>query len=348
MLSTSTSVAEHALNLEEGHQRHAEFPATSAEVGAFEVAPRRPHTRAIYARVTPNTHYASPGAWKLSGRRWIAAQERRRDWQDMRRAILEILTDCAREDGTSAPTWSRLVEETGASRRTVARALKELVDAGWLAVHETGSTDRTRPSWSHYEGNRAAVYGLLVPATAAAKGSFTCSGHRLQGNGTPLRNSTYGGISIPSPRAKTASGGGIWPSHLPASTGPQRLALATTLQRRSPWLRKTSDRALRSALRPWLENGWTLSDLLWALDHAPDGTARWHTAEVRCPTGWVRARLRPWVDLPAPSVVKAAERAAADATQQRRRAERAAAEAAAVPMPSSVRAAWRAAQQRLR
>lgn len=49
-------------------------------------------------------------------------------------------------------------------------------------------------------------------------------------------------------------------------------------------------------LRPWLLAGWTVAQLLHALDHEPDGTARTWTTTVRFPVGWLRSRLAAWLD----------------------------------------------------
>ena len=49
-------------------------------------------------------------------------------------------------------------------------------------------------------------------------------------------------------------------------------------------------------MRVFLAAGWSVSDLVYALDHAPDGAAHWHTAPVHSPAGWLRARLGWWTD----------------------------------------------------
>ena len=41
-------------------------------------------------------------------------------------------------------------------------------------------------------------------------------------------------------------------------------------------------------VRVFLVAGWSVSDLVYALDHAPDGAAHWHTAPVHSPAGWLR------------------------------------------------------------
>jgi len=84
-------------------------------------------------------------------------------------------------------------------------------------------------------------------------------------------------------------------------------------------------------VRVFLAAGWSVSDLVYALDHAPDGAAHWHTAPVHSPAGWLAARLGWWTD--AAGAVRpshTAQLATAAATHRRRLAgQRAAAEAAA-------------------
>jgi hypothetical protein len=84
-------------------------------------------------------------------------------------------------------------------------------------------------------------------------------------------------------------------------------------------------------VRVFLAAGWSVSDLVYALDHAPDGAAHWHTAPVHSPAGWLAARLGWWTD--AQGAVRpshTAQLAAAAAAHRRRLAgQRAVAEAAA-------------------
>jgi hypothetical protein len=101
--------------------------------------------------------------------------------------------------------------------------------------------------------------------------------------------------------------------------------------------------------------GWSVEDLAYATDHAPDGTAHWHTTPVHSPAEWLAARLAWWVDgqgtvRPA----RSAQLAAAAAEHRRRSAEwraEAVAAAAAVVTPERRRehlAAIRAALERRR
>ncbi|MBN9748627.1 hypothetical protein DMP23_47460 [Amycolatopsis sp. A1MSW2902] len=70
------------------------------------------------------------------------------------------------ESGETWPTWDRLMSATGWARATLAGWLRQLWILGWIDRIEPGSTPATRPMGSRIEGNRAAVYGLSVPAYA--------------------------------------------------------------------------------------------------------------------------------------------------------------------------------------
>ncbi len=138
----------------------------------------------------------------------------------------------------------------------------------------------------------------------------------------------------------------VWADSATARTRREELAAAAALRRRSVELRGVSERAVRAAVRDFLRAGWSVDDLAYALDHAPDGSARTWTSSVRQPVAWARARLAPWAGKPGPVSTRRAT-SAATAAQLReqlraRRAAHAAAVAAAVPAPAEL-AAVRAA-----
>jgi len=96
----------------------------------------------------------------------------RKDWRGSVLAVAEVLAHTARLDATTGPTWPVLVEESGRSRATVARALAWLRGAQLLITVENGSTPqfrsrprprRDRPAPVEVEGNRCAVYLLTEP-----------------------------------------------------------------------------------------------------------------------------------------------------------------------------------------
>src|SRR5664279_1001706 len=104
----------------------------------------------------------------------------------------------------------------------------------------------------------------------------------------------------------------------PGTARSGRLEAAGALQRVCPAARRCSAAQVAALIKVFLAAGWTSGDLVYALDHGPDGVARWYTEPVRSPAGWLRTRLAPWLDgegrpRPAHSAELAARRAVADA-----------------------------------
>lgn len=290
---------------------------------------------------------SSSGAWLREVREHPAALTLRSDAHARLVAVARVLACSADwQTLTSRPTWSRLCEQTGQGRSTVARWLAWLRSAGLLGVVETGSTPQLRPmALAHVEGNRAALYVLAVEPTPEPAPDMP-SGDDAPG---PLGSS----LEDVSPTAETGTPSwltvGELPTHArgaagtsplrgpdrreaarstwgwcqPTTHGRARLGCAARLRERVPALRPLSDRHLRHLLRPWLEAGWTAADVARAIDYAPDGTAHTWTTAVRSPKGWLRARLGLWTDATgAPLPPLSAARAAA---VEARRVEQAAA-----------------------
>lgn len=244
-------------------------------------------------------------------------------------------------DLTARPTWPLLEKRSGLSRRTVARWLAWLRRAGLLGVVESGTTPRFRPmALSEADGNRAAVYVLAVPMGAEEVAGAVPAELSTAESGTPTyqdlqEKDPYAGAREPREQPRPlrgpdcASGEKTWPRTRAAGSRHDRLELARRLQREAPDLRRLSDRALRHLLRPWLLAGWTVAELVHAIDHDPDGTARTWTTLVRSPGGWLVSRLAAWTITPGvacspPSVAlraaKSVERAERDAQQAERAA----------------------------
>ena len=224
---------------------------------------------------------------------------------------------------TSRPTWQRLMDTAGMSRSTVAKYLRLLRDAGLLGVVESGTTPQFRSFVHADDGNRASVYVLCIPAHAPIS--------PVEETRTPSR----------SPKESVST-----PPHAREEPG-ENLAPTREVQRQAPVLSEISDRHLRSVLRPYWDAGWSVSDVLWCLDHKPSGELWPHTDAVRHVPGWVRYRLAPWTGLASPSQQRAAGHGVLLAEQARRRAEWAAVRAAAVPA-DTCRAHAASARQLLR
>lgn len=239
---------------------------------------------------------------------------------------------------TTRPTWPVLIERTGLARRTVARWLAWLQTAGLLGVVESGTTPQFSPmALGAGAANRAALYVLAVPSPDTDYRGLPPASSPEAESGTPTWSIPEG--VDPDARANSAETGplrgpggaeqGTWPRTAAATSRRDRLALARRLQLEAPDLARLTDRALRHLLRPWLLAGWTVADLLWALDHEPDGSERTWTTAVRKPGGWLLTRLQAWTITPGvacspPSVALRASESADRATAAALAAEHAA------------------------
>ncbi|ATY17252.1 hypothetical protein CU254_42460 (plasmid) [Amycolatopsis sp. AA4] len=108
-----------------------------------------------------------PDEWRpiLDAQPWRGELRR-----DARGKVDSLVSELCRwagwESGETWPTWDRLMDATGWARATLASWLRQLWILGWIDRVEPGSTPATRPMGSRIEGNRAAVYGMRVPAYA--------------------------------------------------------------------------------------------------------------------------------------------------------------------------------------
>lgn len=314
MLATTTSVAEHAPKRERWVRRHA---ASAPRRGTPRTSSLAVPPRGLPGPTWLRTVQAHPG---LAGLR-----------SDAHRNVLALvwaLAVDARPDGTTMPTWERLAAQSGLGRRTVARWLAWLQQQQLLLVHETGSTPATRPSGYPVQGNRAAIYVLVKPS--------------VDETGTPSLGIHF--VNTPFAREATperaAFGGGLsrqehWPRSRPATSRSERLQAARQLRADLPVLRQLSDQAVRAAFGVHLRAGWTIADLVYALDHDPSGTAHWRETRVRNAYGWALHRLGLWAGQPARSQLLAQQAATRALEQQQWRTQQAAARAVAVPATGS-------------
>ncbi|MFI6485723.1 hypothetical protein ACIBH1_47995 [Nonomuraea sp. NPDC050663] len=104
-----------------------------------------------------------------------------------------------------------------------------------------------------------------------------------------------------------------WPLTATPGTRAQMLLAAEALRAASGLMRRLSARHLRSLLREFFACGWTAADVLWALDHRPDGSDWTFTDAPAFVPGWARFRLGWWQADGAvlPSRAQRAEQAAA-------------------------------------
>ena len=271
--------------------------------------PISPDVHSRGAQVAPSAKSRNPAAWQRVAQAQVDAMPLRADARRGVQAVIWQLARISRSDCTVMPTWERLVDGTGLSRSTVCRSLRRLRAAGLLTVLETGSTPATRGRWSRLsgDGNRAAKYALTQP-TSTPPSTPTAPPARSELSDPPGVTSE-GGLSFLRAGARKQHCHGLdsnpWSMTATTSTRTDELAAATALGQVSLDLHRLSSRWVRSKIRPWLRDGWTVADLVWAVDHDPDGTPRTWTGLAANPAPWLTARLAAWIDHPAPSAVAA-------------------------------------------
>lgn len=216
----------------------------------------------------------------------------------------------------TSPSRTLVMQLTGLSDATVKRWTCWMVRHGVMAQLEVGRLARFRPMAVQDEGGRVSVYVLCTPGVTvaaepaaavvevlvddvpAANGAThpaspvdksdpsVCLGFLRRGNpypGARERSGRRGARVSSRGRAQRQAGvATVCRRRLPA----RRLDLVERLQVEAPALRPASARRLRNVLLPWLERpelGWTVAELLYAIDHTPDGRAHTLTAAVKVP-----------------------------------------------------------------
>ena len=145
-------------------------------------------------------------------------------------------------------------------------------------------------------GSRCHPYpslGILDPRTRARGG--------LGGEGlVPLRGAEafLGAASRPGGRVGPSRRRAWWSPRRTRSTEEAVLGLARELQERLRVLRGCSDRYVMRVIRPFFGAGWSVGDLVAAVDRRPDGSAWPHSGDrgVREPARWLIHRLSAWLD----------------------------------------------------
>jgi hypothetical protein len=223
----------------------------------------------------------------------------------------------------SRPGWDTLMDRTKLSRSTVAKWLKLLHEWGYLGRVSSGSTWSIRGSREDdQDGNLASEYVLCVPIVEGQQADKPVDETRTPSLGSRREPEK------PHMRAREEATPDVtertWPMLQPTATRQDRLAAAKRLQAEAPMLARVTPQLLRHVLRPQLTAGWTVTDILHALDHTPDGERHWHTGDVRHVAAWIRHRLKAWADRPAPRPVAARQSTALTA-----------ADVAALPRPNA-------------
>ncbi|MFF2300679.1 hypothetical protein [Arthrobacter sp. NPDC058127] len=235
-------------------------------------------------------------------------------------AVLRALIERADyESMTSRPGWEALIEATGTSRTTVARVLRLL--AAWGIIGRVASGRQAKYAAAGPDGeriNEAAVYVLCTPSPLALVNKVgtppALGGSHLKEKElthTRVRGKSSQNDAAP-PRlipAGAASGAPtaqvpwrpelLWPTHRTPKRHIQRVAAASEIRYRSFPLRCMTPKDVASSCRDFFLAGWTVADILHALDWRPDGTLWPHsgapdTKDAWRMRGWLRHRLSHW------------------------------------------------------
>ena len=201
----------------------------------------------------------------------------------------------------SRPTWDVIAEQTGLSRRTVARWLRWLQDHDLVVLVQGGTTPRYAPNLLRPgDRNLAAVYQLTMPVERTVTPSRVLNlpgtPARARGKINPEAKATDPPTTVPKEHKRTEERppGVDWRPSRRALRREWHRQQAVQLQERALALRRISDVHLASIIRPHLAAGHTVEDLVYAIDRRPDGTPHRSTDPVRSPAGWLRWRLDCW------------------------------------------------------
>ena len=212
--------------------------------------------------------------------------------------------------GGRSARWAPMVRREGADGRVVLERRNEAAVRSLVVPEEMaaavlepvsaslvgrGPVDNEGPARSGC-GSRCHPYpllGIVDPRTRARGG--------LGGEGlVPLRGAEVflGAAARPGGRVGGDRRRAWWSPRRTRSTEEGVLGLARELQERMVVLRGCSDRYVMRVIRPFFGAGWSVGDLVTAVDRRPDGSAWPHSGDrgVREPARWLIHRLSAWLD----------------------------------------------------
>ncbi|QOW64764.1 helix-turn-helix domain-containing protein [Rothia terrae] len=228
-----------------------------------------------------------------------------------------------RSTGIVRITWETLSKLTGTSRATIARVLRTLKAHHLLGVIASGRSAKKTPRGQQQQ-NLAPVYALLTPTPPTPdKGGEDDYFYDENGNlfitdtPSPLRDekisynkakatgafsiffkqqyALYAATHRKNLELKRQHLQGVYPTkkaHQQALTH-----LARVLQHHCYDLRAMSARAIIEATQPFFEAGWSVRDVLYALEYSPTN----HPYNTKGATGmrsvkkWLHLRLNAWL-----------------------------------------------------
>lgn len=222
---------------------------------------------------------------------------------------------------TVMPLWQRLQERFGFPSKSISNYFRRLRDWGVLAVVATGRTAEFTPKSSGRTDNEAAIYVLLekVEEEDVEKSSVPVP-NRAVNNPPHARAGEESKLNIdaatPHASLKRAAQrrevnhqllnrkAPLWNPNETTSAKTkrerreaERLA-SLELQFRSFPLQRISTPHVAAICRPFFRAGWTIRDILHAIDWRPNTDARYHhdgASGVENTGAWLKFRLGKWV-----------------------------------------------------
>ncbi len=310
----------------------------------------------VAAAIPPGARRVAQAVWWGVVASTVAGTGLRADAAQTVLQVAEELMVCADwTTCTTRPGWARLAEGAGVCVRTVGRVLARLRAWRLLGGVVGGRSAPFARTAADAGTNRCAVYVLCAPiigevagqagSVIPSPGPVAAAAHPVharenQTRAGPLRGTDPPGGAAARRGPGTSPGTRLdlprpavpWPAHRVPRTRSERMEAALDLRWRVPALRGASTAGVASVLRVLHGAGWSVADVLVAIERTPDGSARAHDGAhgVRHPRGWLAARLAAWVDedvRPLPSATRAADaRRAAALDRARRRRDAAASE----------------------
>ncbi|GEO97544.1 hypothetical protein KTU01_36670 [Kocuria turfanensis] len=306
-------------------------------------------------------------AWKRVVLEHPALELMRADGRANMAALIEVIAvqqDPASR--TWRTTWAWVAERLGVHEDSVGRMIRRLKDWGLLAVVATGRSARYTPRATGKKQGEAPVYALTVPAPpvpaptptekteeeAAVSVDINVGPVPPEGVCSPphARESlSPKDAAAPRPSAKAAAQrreiqaalaqrtAPLWPAH--ATVQPSRVGAPRSdwkqayrwagleIQHHALVLRRITTAYVVSVAKTHFRAGWSVADVLHALDWAPNGHRYPHDAAtgITHPGAWFAARLRAWTHQDGTPHRSPDQRAAAEAEQRRAEAVAAAA-----------------------
>lgn len=271
----------------------------------------------------------TPQAWVATVLEHPEFAAARRDVRSSIRALAQLLAGASERGSLLVRrlTWEAMAKQLECTTRTIARLLQRLHSARLLGRVAPGRSAQYAPADDAGERHaESAVYVLAVPARHDAErvdsvdesvtpphlpvssnnpSRASASGAREAAAVTAIQEARDSGRRLAGPADRrliealpTSHRTPFWDVRRVPETRVEMLAAAAELRRRSFVFRRSSLRAIRSAARDFWAAGWSVGDVLHALDYRPDGSLWPHSGahRVRSVRAWSCYRLRRWRD----------------------------------------------------